>query len=210
MIFVPSRWRRFSLRTLFVLMTLCCVVVGMWSIYVNPYRMQRRSLAAVYRLNGTAQLANAEGSRFERWLVATSLGDDAFVNVTEVDLRGRRVDDSALYELAALTHLETLKLDLTQITDDGINVLRSMPRLTTLHLRHTNLSDRAAATLAALPRLDTVYLTGTKLSDKCVNELATRSTMTTLFIRWTRITDEGAARLAAALPHCAVHHHALE
>jgi hypothetical protein len=190
-------------------MTLCCIVVGMWSVYVNPYRLQRRSLAAVYRLNGTAQLANAEGSQFQRWLVTTSLGDDAFVYVTEVDLRGQQVDDAALEQLSALAHVQTLKLDLTQITDAGIDVLRAMPRLKTLHLRHTKISDRSAATLAALPRLETVYLTGTKMTDAAVDDLARRSTMTTAYIRWTQITNEGAARLAAALPRCAVVHHAL-
>jgi hypothetical protein len=205
-----TRLRSFSLRTLFILMTLCCLVVGTWSVYVNPYRMQLRSLATVYRLQGNAQKSNAEGSGWQRWLVKTSLGEDTFVYVTEVDLRGCQVDDAALRSLTGLAHVETLKLDLTQITDDGIGALRSMPLLKTLHLRHTKLSDPAAATLAALPRLETVYLTGTRLTDDAVSVLAERTTMTTIFIRWTKITNAGAARLAAALPRCAVHHHALE
>lgn len=204
-----TRWKSFSLRSLFVLMTLCCIVVGVWSVHVNPFRVQRQSLAAVYRLNGTAQQESAKGSAFKQWLVTKSLGEDAFVHVTEVDLRGKNVDDAALAELAGLWQLEILKLDGTKITDDGMRILLSMPRLKELHLRHTNLSDRAAATLAALPQLETVYLTGTKMTDASVDELAKRTTMTTAYIRWTQISNEGAARLAAALPHCAVYHHAL-
>jgi hypothetical protein len=202
-------WKRFSLRTLFVLMTLCCLAVGAWSVYVNPYRTQLQSLAAVNRLQGNSAKTGADGPGWQRWLVTTLLGQDAFMRVTEVNLRACRVDDAALRSLAGLIHLESLKLDLTQITDDGISALRPMQHLKELHLRHTNLSDRAAVTLAALPRLEIVYLTGTKMTDAAINDLARHNAMTTLYIRWTRISNEGAARLAAALPHCAVYHHAL-
>ncbi len=194
---------------MFIVMTLCCLLVGMWSVYVNPFRRQLQSLAAVNRLQGNSARTAASGPGWHRWLVITLLGDDAYVHVTEVNLRACEVDDAALRSLSGLIHLETLRLDLTNITDDGIAALRPMQQLKELHLRHTNLSDRAAATLAALPKLETVYLTGTKMTDAAIDDLAKHDAMTTLHIRWTGISNEGATRLAAALPHCAVHHHAL-
>jgi hypothetical protein len=202
-------WKRFSLRTLFILMTICCLVFGTWAAYVNPYRLEARSLAEVKRLQGEFELVRAEGPEWHRWLVTTLLGDDAFVHVTKVDLNGRDVDDNALRALAGLVHLQFLSLDYTQVTDDGIAVLRSMPHLRHLSLRYTAVSDRGAAQLAALPSLNTIHLTGTKLSDESIDALARHGGLSALYIRWTQISDSAAARLAAALPGCSVHHHAL-
>src|SRR5262245_30254305 len=95
-----SRLQRYSLRSMFVLMTVCCLVVGLWSVYVNPYRMQRQSLATVNRLQGSPTLAAAEGPAWNAWLVTRLLGDEAFVRVVEVDLAGKQVNDDALRSLA--------------------------------------------------------------------------------------------------------------
>ena len=202
-------WKRFSLRSLFVLMTLCCLVFGLWAAYVNPYRLQANALALVNRLQGNAATSPAEGAAWNRWLVTAFLGDDAFVRVTEVDLAGRKVDDDDLRSLAGLILLKKLALDYTSVTDDGIAALRSMRDLEELSLRYTGVSDRGAAHIAALPKLKTMHLTGTELSDAAVDDLAQHDQLAELFIRWTHITSAGADRLAAALPDCAVHHHAL-
>ena len=201
--------KRFSLRTMFVLTTLVCVVVGMWSVYVNPFRRQLQSLAAVDRLQGNSAKMAAAGPTWQKWLVTTFLGDDAYVYVTEVDLANQKVSDADLRSLTGLTHLEKLSLDYTQITDDGAVALRSMPALKNLSMRYTGISDRSAEYLAALPALTNVYLTGTKLTDAAIENLGKERAAKELYIRWTKISDEGATRLAAALPNCAVYHHAL-
>jgi hypothetical protein len=208
-LFSLSRWKRFSLRTMFVLMTLVCVIVGAWSMYVNPYRLQMQSLAAVDRLQGNSAKTAAEGPKWQRWLVTTFLGDEAFVRVTEVDLAGKQVDDAALRAISGLTHLEKLTLDNTQITDNSAGILRSMPALKSVSMRYTNISDRCAAQLAVLPNLHSATLTGTKITDAAVDDLAKQHALKELYIRWTKITNKGAARLAAALPKCAVYYHAL-
>ena len=200
---------RFSLRTLFVLMTLCCILFGAWSVYVNPYRLQAQSLAAVNRLQGNSAKLPAEGPAWHRWLVTKFLGDDAFTKVTQVDLAGRQVDDAAFRALTGLKNLETISLDNTQITDASADVFRAMPALATVSLRYTNISDHTAANLAALPRLRSATLTGTKITDAAVDNLAKQTALQELFIRWTKITNEGAARLTAALPKCTINFHAL-
>jgi hypothetical protein len=202
-------WKRFSLRTLFVLMTICCVLFGTWAAYVNPYRLQMQSLAAVSRLQGNSAKSPAEGPGWHRWLVTTLLGGEAFVRVTEVDLAHKSVDDDALRSLGGLIYLEKLSLDYTPITDAGLATLRSMQSLQHVSLRYTGISDRSAEHLATLPKLRTAYLTGTKITDVGADYLAKNQGMAELYVRWTQITDEGADRLAAALPECKVHHHAL-
>ncbi len=202
-------WRRYSLRTMFVLMTLCCLLVGGWSVYVNPYRLQMQSLAAVNRLQGNSAKTPAEGPTWHRWLVTTFLGNDAFMHVTQVDLAYKQVDDNALRSLSGLIHLERLTLDNTQITDASAGVLRSMPALQFVSMRYTNISDRAAAQLAVLPNLHSAILTGTKITDAAIDDLARQSALKELFIRWTQITNDGAEHLRTTLPNCAIYFHAL-
>jgi hypothetical protein len=200
----PERFkylRRYSLRTLFVLMTLCCVLFGTWAAYVKPYRLQMQSL-------NSAKLPE-KGPGWHRWLVTTLLGEEAFVRVTEVDLAPKKVNDDALRSLGGLIYLEKLSLDYTPVADAGLATLRSMQNLQHVSLRYTDISDRGAEHLATLPNLRTAFLTGTKITDAGAQSLAKNQGMTELYIRWTQITDDGADRLAAALPECAVHHHAL-
>ncbi|MCI0332503.1 MAG: hypothetical protein L0228_04695 [Planctomycetes bacterium] len=204
-----TNWKRFSLRTLFVLMTLCCMLFGTWAAYVNPYRLQQRSLAVVNNLQGNTGKAPAEGAGWQRWLVTTLLGDDAFQQVTEVDLNGKKIDDETLRSLAGLIYLRKLSLDYTAVTDDSIATLRSMPKLQSISLRYTNVSDRGAEQLATLPELRSAYLTGTKITDAAVPNLAKLGSLEELYIRWTGITNDGADSLATALPRCDVYHHAL-
>ncbi len=204
-----KKWRRFSLRTLFIVMTLCCLLFGVWAVYVNPYRLQQRSLAVVNNLQGNTGKAPAEGAGWQRWLVTTLLGDDAFQQVTEVELNGKKIDDATLRSLAGLIYLRKLSLDYTPVTDDSIATLRSMPKLQNVSLRYTNVSDRGAEQLATLPELRSAYLTGTKITDAAVPNLSKLGSLEELYIRWTRITNPAADRLASALPNCAIHHHAL-
>jgi hypothetical protein len=207
--FVVDRWKRFSLRTLFVLMTAFCLLFGMWAVYVNPYRMQQRSLAVVNRLQGDSLSEPAEGPGWHRWLVTTMLGDEAFVHVTAVNLAGRKVDDKTLRSLADLIYCQHLALDYTKITDDGVAYLRSMRDLERVSLRFTDVTDRGAEYLVSLPKLTHALLMGTKISDAAVPILARNKNAKEIFIRWTRISNEGAERLRAALPDCQVFHHAL-
>ena len=204
-----KNWRRFSLRTLFILMTVCCLIFGAWAVYVNPYRHQQRSLAVVNRLQGNTVKAPAEGPAWNGWLVTTLLGKDAFVQVTEVELNGKEVTDEELGRLAGLVYLRKLALDYTPVTDSGLATLHSMPNLQDVSLRYTKVSDSGAEHLGQLQALRSAHLTGTKITDAGVDHLAKRPEMAELYIRWTGITNTGADRLAAALPNCAVYHHAL-
>jgi hypothetical protein len=201
--------RRYSLRTLFVLMTLCCLLFGAWAVYVNPYRLQQRSVAAVNRLQGTVKKAQADGSVWQAWLVTTLLGEDSYAHVVEVDLNNKNVSDKDLPELFDLIYLRKLALDRTAVTDEGVATLRSMPQLQHISLRYTQVSDNGVAHLGEMPNLQTTHLTGTKITDAGISALAGHPQMTDLYIRWTDVTSAGAERLASALPQCAIHHHAL-
>jgi Leucine Rich repeat len=201
------RWKSFSLRALFVLMTVCCVVLEIWSAYVNPYRRQAQSLAEVQRLQGASTIDPAEGPAWQRWLIMTMLGEKAIVRVVKVDLTRRKVTDDDLTSIAGLTFLRELKLDYTNVTDDGIAALDSLRKLTDLSLRYTALSDHGLKSLGDLPHLQKLTATGTQITDAAADDLARLKTLSELYIRWTRITHSGADQIEKRLPNCAVYFH---
>jgi hypothetical protein len=190
-------------------MTACCVLLSVWSVYVDPYRRQANSLAVVRELNGQFATAPAEGAVWQRWLVTTMLGPDSFIRVVRVDLTGLKVNDARLRSLTGLRHLTDLSLDYTAITDDGTATLTGMKQLSNVSLRYTDVTDRTAQHLQALPNLQRLVLTGTEVSDESVSHLAKHRWLAELFIRWTKITGAGADTLEVELPKCAIHHHAL-
>jgi Leucine Rich repeat len=204
-----NKWKRFSLRSLFVLTTACCVFFGVWSVYVDPYRKESRALAEIHRAQGRATVQSAQGPNWQRWLVTTFLGDQAFAHVTDVELQGQQVDDAVLQSLTGLARLKSLSIAGASITDEGIEAIGSMKELQMLSLKYADISDQAAKTITTLPALKTLHLTGTNISDAAIPDLASLPQLSELFIRWTKISDAGARNLAAALPNCAVHHHAL-
>jgi len=194
------------MRTLLVMMSICCVVLGGSVPYINTFRVQLRSLAAARRLQGDATVLPAAGPRWCRWVVTSILGPDSYVEVIKLDLSQKAVDDQALQSLAGLIYLQKLELDHVQITDAGMATIAEMPDLMTLSLRYDHLTDRAATTLAELRNLQSLYLTGTQLTDRSLTDLAKLQSLGELYIRWTRISDDGANELHVALPRCAIYH----
>lgn len=193
--------KSYSLRTLILAMTVVCLLLGAWSIFVNPFRQQANSLALVYRLKGDATVVPSSGPAWQGLLVETMLGDDTFVDVTVVDLSGRAVDDEALAGLRGLKSLTRLNLDRTFITDAGTEAIASFPRLLELSLRFNRLGDPTVQHLAHLNRLHTLYLTSTGVTDESIPHLAKLRGPVDLYIRWTQISAAGADRLRRLLPH---------
>lgn len=202
-------WKRFSLRTLLLFMTVCCLLLGVWSYSVEPFRRQAASLAMVKDLKGGVETVPADGTWWQRWLVTTLVGPDSYVYATSVSLEGRSVDDEDLRALDGLVHLRELNLDRTHLTDEGMTALEDLQGLNTLSLKFTNVSDQSAEVLVSLSGLDTLYLTGTHITDDAIPKLAKLQTLRELYVRWTRMSDSGAERLRAAMPNCSVYYHSL-
>jgi hypothetical protein len=202
-------WKRYSLRALFVVMTLSCVLLGLWAAVVDPYRLKAECVAALRRLPSEVTTRSANGAAWKRWLVTMVLGDEAFVDVDVVELRGPKVDDEMVAKLGAFPRLRSLTLDQTQTTDQGLAVLGSLDELEELTLTYSQATDLGVESLKGLPRLKVLRLTGTQITDASVPELAELPALETVFLRWTGVTDEGAAKLRELAPDCTVYHHAL-
>jgi hypothetical protein len=209
MILERIRWKSLSLKTLFILMTVFCLGVGAWSVYVNPYRLQAQSLAAVRRLQGATVQSAVIESPWQRWLVITFLGSDAYAHVTSVDLSKRQVSDDDLKLLTGLSHLEALNLDYTDVTDAAMPTLRAMPKLKDVSIRFTKVGDEGCRIIAAAPNLQVAHFTGTKITDNSLPELSKSQGLRQLYIRWTRVSTGAAQKLSGALPGCEIFHQPL-
>jgi hypothetical protein len=201
-----ASWRRYSLRGLLLITTLLCLLLGVWSATVAPYRRQSLAIAAVGDLQGTYTTEAAAGSPLSRWLVTTMLGDDKFVRLTAINLERTAATDDTLTQLSGLRELRTLNLDRTQVTDDGLRALAGLPRLQSLSLRYTGITDAGLGILETLPDdLREVALTGARVTDASVRHFEGRS-IAELYLRWTDVTPDGARRIKAAMPRGTVHY----
>src|SRR5262245_51133830 len=146
----PSRRRwfrpRYSLRMLFVVMTVVCVVAGYW--LRGAVRKQRaidqfegRYCIVVYR---DASGRTSKQPTIPRYLRPLSplIGEEAFGDVVGVQISYTPTTNHALRYLADLPTVEQLWLDRSNITDEGLPYLQACPKLRTLTLGSLRISDR--------------------------------------------------------------------
>lgn len=83
---------------------------------------------------------------------------------------GYHCDNQRLAQLKGLDHLESLILNKSQISDDGLIQLRELPRLKNLNLRDTAISDAGVDHLTVL-RLAHIDVTGTRITEAGITRL---------------------------------------
>ncbi|MBI4578990.1 MAG: hypothetical protein HY718_04765 [Planctomycetes bacterium] len=84
------------------------------------------------------------------------------------------VGDKVVGLLARATHLRSLDLRGTKVTDAGLAAIAGLPELHDLALGRTHLTDAAAEHLAAMPALERVYIWSAGLSPQAVAKLRER------------------------------------
>jgi hypothetical protein len=215
------RWRlglRFSLRTLFVVMTIACVVCGYW---LKERIRQRTAVRRFYALTA------GRGSPHEddlltmvyryghneyrkpitpKWMqpLREALGEEAFGEVTGVQLLDTAATDDDLRFLADVKTVERVLLSRTKVTDEGLRRLLICPRIRYVALDDTAITDAGIEILSDLKQLDCLSLSGTKITDAGLVHLTELPKLKELWLRNTAITDRGYQRLQAALPGCEI------
>ena len=164
------RWFQYSLRTLFVLLTVLCVWLA---VTVNRARKQREAVAAIEELGGVVyydfQVDNSRGLLRAKlpgpkWL-RELVGDEYFVSVHFVDLGNTQVTDAQLEHLKGLSNLQALVLDRTQVTDAGLEHLKGLTNLQTLSLRNCRITGAGLEHLKGLTNLQSLNLRDTRITD---------------------------------------------
>jgi hypothetical protein len=183
-----SRFLRFSLRTLLVVMLVVCVTLG-WK--VEKTRKQREAVAWVEECGGEVD-NEYEWDKVKphgpKWL-RDQLGVDFFDDVVSVSIHGSYDSDvtplagSDVTPLAGLRNLERLDLSFSQVSD--VTPLAGLRNLKWLYLSSTQVSD--VTPLAGLRNLERLDLSSTQVSD--VTPLAGLRNLKWLYLRDTQVSD---------------------
>jgi hypothetical protein len=226
----PRRRRcRFGLRTLLGLVTVLCVVLGLW---VQRAERQRRAVAAIVEAGGSVAY---DGQLFGIWFNDDLPGPDWLCRLTAVDyfaavseilcvgdtadqqcahvarlprnptslfLQSSHVTDAGLANLSKLTELQVLNLDSTGITDAGVEHLKGLTGLQALCLDNTRIGDEGLEHLKGLTRLRHLSLNNTQVSDAGVKRLRELTGLQMLGLDGTQVSDAGVAELETAMPRC--------
>ncbi|HVC97535.1 MAG TPA: hypothetical protein VND64_27885 [Pirellulales bacterium] len=209
------RWAQFSLATMFVVVTLCCVGVASLGVSLHHKRRDRAAVAALRDLRFSVQYdweddshgppqAQPPGPRWaRRWL-----GDDFFADVTYVSvIWGSHPDftDEHLASLRAFPRLESLRLSETAVSDAGLAQLTALPTMKQLDLSFTHISDTGLAHVTGLTGLEELNLMYCQVTDRGLAHLKSLAELKKLSLKGTLVTDEGVAELTHDLPNCKVY-----
>lgn len=125
-------------------------------------------------------------------------GEEYQVNITSIDLSGRRLRSGELTELERLTELTSLKLAKNRI--ESLNFLKPLNQLVSLDLSENEITD--IDVLARLTSLKTLHLDGNKIKD--FEPLYNLKNLTKLSITDIKINESQLKELKEALPNCSI------
>ena len=103
-------------------------------------------------------------------------------------------------DLAPFVHLESLDLNDSAFTDDGMKTLDGLKDLKRLYLRNTAVSDDGLKHLSGLTRIEELDLYGVKVTDRGLESLQNLKAMRKLNLLGAEITDAGLDALTG-MPH---------
>jgi uncharacterized membrane protein len=130
--------------------------------------------------------------------------DSSGLTFTAVSLRGN-FDDAGFHKLEkVLSHLVTVDLSATKITDLSVAMLASADQLRVVRLAETGITDASIDSLLKLPALESLNLYGTKVTDAGVSKLASLPNLKRLYLWQTAVTPEAVKALREKLPGCEI------
>jgi hypothetical protein len=137
---------------------------------------------------------------FLRWLTGNAVMSD----VIKVSWHSPHAGAVETQVLSNLTKLKDLRLNLGQLTDDGIRPVGMLTELRRLDIWCGQITDQAMPHLSALRQLRTLDLYSTQVTDAGLEHLRELQSLEVLKLRGTNVTPQGVAKLKAALPNCKV------
>ena len=175
---VRRRWFQCSLRTMLLGTALIACGLGL---FVSKVDRARRAVAAIEAIGGTCEYRNrdTEPGQMEAWL-RRYLPRSYFDEVIIVQAKcGNKMTDAVAAHFSALTSLEWLDLNGTQVTGAGLEHLSELTSLRDLHLSGTQVTDAGLEHLPGLASLSEIDLSGTQVTIEAV--MALRKRLPTLY-----------------------------
>ena len=203
---------QFSILSLLVLMLVVAIPCGWLESEMKAARGQREAVEEIRKFGGPVrydyqkQWNDTISKPPEPAWLRGLLGDDVFVNVTQVMLNNSGISDVGLEHLTGLTQLQTLSLQDTKVSDAGLEHLKGLTQLQELGLEATKVSDSGLEHLKGLTQLQRLDVGYTKVSDAGLDYLKGLTQLQVLWLHGTNVSDKGVKKLQQALPNCHIRH----
>jgi len=209
-------WLRFSLRKLFVLVTILGVALGWLAVLSNRARQQQASIDAVKRMHGFVHhdyevpgdliddwwVRELEQSWLPKWFL-TGFGHEILHYVGEADIAALAKEDRSLFDpslawLDGFPRLRHLYLSGVPMNEAGLARVAQLTSLEKLQVGPTPLEDGDIAQLKNLTQLVYLEFNASSVSDKSLVAIGQLSQLKYLILNGdcSRITDRGIAELS--------------
>ena len=154
-------WRTFSIRTLMLLITACCL--GLAWIAAERAQTARETVAAKYFEERDGLLMQGADWAPRKGLLKFVLGDNSAAQHRDAHLNDRKIQDADLAKLQDLPEIDNLFLG-NNISDAGLVHLRGHSGITGLLLWESRITDAGLVHLRSIPHLNDVYLDQTLIT----------------------------------------------
>lgn len=111
-----------------------------------------------------------------------------------------KFNDKYVRQLKSFSHLSSLSLTNTSITDEGLKELKDLKNLTRLSLAGTTVTDAGMKDIAEIKSLTVLNLRNTTITDDGLKELSELKNLKTLELWGAKTTVEGVKLLNKSLP----------
>jgi len=203
------RWYQYSLRTLFVLMTLFAIFCSWYSYELKQAAKRRAAVEAIRRAGGQVyyilDAPDSDGCTRIGEKLPTLVWLQPFTGQVEVfsvsfSDAATKVTDAELQPVGEMPELQHLFLDGTHITGDGLKVIEGFTELEVLSLDNTQVTDAGLKYIHDLPRLRFVDLANTSVTDDGLRHLRELPGLQDLTLDGTQIADATLLHLRS-FPH---------
>lgn len=191
----PKPWRcwlRYSLASLFVVVSGTCVVLAAW---VVPAERQKRAVAAIEAAGGDVWYDDeGTGSRKQGW-VAGLIGVD-YVASPEAAWLASGTTDAELACASQLKSIKLLSLHDFDLTESRLSLFSGHTELRSLYLHKTDVNPKSLANFARSRHLEKLWLNRTNVGDEGLSHLRQVTILRRVALTGDRITDRGMGYLA--------------
>jgi hypothetical protein len=167
---------RFSIRSLFVAVTMIAIVIQILAVSTRDYRKRLR-ISADLRSMGATHIGFDENGNPDWVSFVSSVNSpeiSKYKKIRHVDLSEACVTDATIRNVSGLDEIEVLHLTQCDVTDDQLELLAHIGSLKILRLNNTGITDKAIPAIASINGLMSVDLSGTLVSNSGVEELESR------------------------------------
>jgi serine/threonine protein kinase len=155
--------------------------------------LERRAAEYVIEQGGSVQVSGSDAEI----RTAAELRKDRFT-LTSVNLAGKKVADTGLWNLKDCKHLVYLQLNGSNVTDEGLKHFKDCTQLRHVVLGKTAVGDSGLAHLARCTELTSLQLNDTRVTDGGLVHIAGCTKLEQLDLSGTAVGDTGLAQLKAS------------